>query len=148
MNWRSLAHFLLLSLPAAAFGSAAGTLALAAYELLPCGRCFIQPHVDAGPVAALTLVSLIGTYPGALLLGVPVAYPLRHRIAARPRLWALPMIAIGMIVSSVALGWAFVSPVTGRLQDIAILWPYGGATALGFVLAIAWRARRDTLEPA
>lgn len=130
---------------AAAIGSALGTaLYMVDYFFGHPNRLPRPEFWEIVFLPIISLVSLIGTIPGALIVGMPVTYPVRHIVAGHPVLSGIPFIGLSMTISFLLLGWAFKQPIGGQYSDLEILWFYSGGTTFGFVFMLAWWQRART----
>jgi len=128
--------FVALAVLAAALGSVIGTFALIIYQLL------LQPQLSMLLLApAITAMSLVGTMPGTLIIGVPIMFPFRYIVARRPLLMGILVVPCSMGIAYFVLGLIFRSSAF-EYRDLEILWCYSGGTALGFVIVLGRWGRR------
>ena len=134
MDRISFAKMAVLAIPAALIGSALGTLLFSLWDSF-------QSTGGGNPFLAIAVavVSLFGTLPGALLIGVPVLYPIRQNTSQHPLILAAP-VAIGAILISLFL---FGLALHGRPRDLELITCFSGSTALGFVWALGRWGKGD-----
>ena len=128
---------------AAAIGSTLGTAFYVIYE--PLGHHYLYPpRHDALPL--FWLFTLIGTLPGAIIVGVPAMYPVRNIISRHAIASLAPIVAFAVGLSFLLFGWAFKVPGTSEYRDLDLLLIFSGTTALGFVVMLALLRRRDRMS--
>jgi len=149
MGTLTISKFASLALGAALVGSTLGTV------LFMLGYFFGHPSRGWQPspweiflTPAIWFMSLFGTIPGALIIGLPVIYPIRHVIARHPVVSCLPTVALAMAISFVLLGWAFKQSIGGEYTDLEVLWCYSGSVAFGFIFMLAWWQLRQRRKQA
>ena len=129
-------HLLLaLTVPAALAGSAISGLLYAVYE------AGMHSYRGGGGAPELPVVLVFGLFaaftgfvialPGLLLIGVPLTWPLRRRIAAHPLPAAIVYGAIGAVAGRLIAMWMDRGTAFPGRYDLA-------AALFGAVTAIAW----------
>ncbi|WP_426387746.1 hypothetical protein [Sphingobium sp. R-21] len=134
-----------LALGAAVVGSTLGTALFIADAFF--GHPNKSPRPDVWEIfffPVFWLMSLFGTIPGALVIGLPVLFPIRHFIARHPYLSGTPTVLVALAISFALLGWAFKQPIGGEYTDLEILWCYSGSVAFGFVFMLGWWQSRQS----
>ncbi len=147
MDKLAIGKFATLAFLAALIGSVLGTGVYIADHF------YGHPDVMPRPVLfdllfylPFSFMSLVGTIPGAYVVGCPVIYPFRHIIARHPLLSCAPVVFVSLVLSFAVLGWAFRQQGGGHYTDLEILWSYSGSTAFGFVVALGrWGKRHPAL---
>jgi len=133
-----------LALGAAVVGSTLGTTLFIADAFLGHANRSPQPHLwEMFLFHVIWLMSLFGTIPGALVIGLPIVFPIRHFIARHPYLSSIPTVTIALAISFALLGWAFKQPIGGEYADLEVLWCYSGSVAFGFVFMLGWWQSRQ-----
>ncbi|UZK67595.1 hypothetical protein [Sphingomonas sp. M1-B02] len=149
MSTLTISKFAGLALGAAVVGSTVGTVLLVADYFL--GHPNRSPHHSLWEIfvsPAVWLMSLCGTIPGALIIGLPVVYPFRHFIGRHPYLSFIPTVVLAMAISFALLGWAFKQQIGDKYSDLEVLWCYSGSVAFGFVFMLAWWYSRQSKKQA
>lgn len=149
MGTLTLGKFAGLALGAAVVGSTLGTALFIADAFL--GHPNRSPQPDFWEIfffPVFWLMSLFGTIPGALVIGLPVLFPIRHFIARHPYLSGIPTVLVALAISFALLGWAFKQPIGEEYTDLEILWCYSGSVAFGFVFMLAWWQSRQLKKQA
>lgn len=151
MRQISFAKLLACGLIAALFGSTIGTALLLSDEMLghPLRHFLGEPGwYDRSPASDwkfypfIWYVSAFGTIPGSLLIGAPALYPFRNVISRHPFFCVLPVLGYAAAISTFLLGW-MVTPTASGEREYDVIWFYSASSALGFVVALGWSARRS-----
>jgi len=85
------------------------------------------------------MISLGGTLPGCLIIGVPAIYPFRNIIARHPLISLLPTIIYAVAFALLLFGWTL-TPTADGVRDYEVLWFFSAGSAVGFVSALGYWA--------
>lgn len=105
------------------------------------GRYSIPPLSDLWlgyPV--VWMISLFGTIPGSILIGVPTIFPFRNIIARHPLGTSIPVSALALILATLLFGWS-ITPTAFGTKEYEVLWFYSASSAIGFVAILGWWGR-------
>jgi len=150
MTRASFKRLLLSAIFASLVGSTIGTALLLIDEMCGhplrrlMGRHFaissesISNYILIYPV--VWAISLFGTVPGSILIGVPAIYPFRNQIAHRPLLSVIPIVLYAVLLATLLLGWT-ITPTAFGAKYYDTVWFYSASTALGFVIALSQLSR-------
>ncbi|KQM40840.1 hypothetical protein ASE59_00420 [Sphingomonas sp. Leaf10] len=81
------------------------------------------------------VVSLLGTIPGSILIGIPAVYPLRNVIARHPAWTALPIVLYSIALPTILVALT-IDPNLEKLLYYLLILIYCPACALGFVITL------------
>jgi len=148
----SLKKLWLAAFFAALFGSTVGTVLLFGDEISghPIRRLMgHQFRNSSEPISSYLLIypviwmiSLFGTVPGSMLIGVPAIYPARNLIARHALLSAIPTVIYAVLLATLLLSWT-ITPTAYGAKFYETIWFYSAASALGFVIALRRLSRSD-----
>lgn len=114
-------------------GTAIFLLSIIFYEVMSSRTDWILNYTLMYPL--IFVVSLLGTIPGSIVVGVPAVYPLRNVIARHPARAALP-VAFYSIAVPIILVTLTIDPNFKKLHYYLLILIYCPSCAMGFIITL------------